>query len=179
LAEPGGTGEDVGLTPEQIAEQLRRMKVSDLLLSTLFTLSQLAYGKLEPSGRDLDGARLAIDSMRALLPVLEGAIPPDATRDFQQVLTNLQLAYASAAAGGQTPGQGGEGAEPEADGGPGEPDAPPADEPRGQTPGHGRQSEDAAREAAAGGEASDAGESAADEPRGQTPGHGREGDADD
>jgi hypothetical protein len=85
-----------GLTPEQLIEQFRQMKVSDLLLSTLFTLSQLAYGKLEPSARDLDQARIAIDAMRALMPVVEPAIPADAARDFNQVVTNLQLAYASA-----------------------------------------------------------------------------------
>jgi hypothetical protein len=94
VAEAGGEG----LTPEQLIEQFRRMKVSDLLLSTLFTLSQLAYGKLEPSARDLDQARIAIDAMRALMPVVEPAIPSDAARDFNQVVTNLQLAYASAVA---------------------------------------------------------------------------------
>ena len=61
------------LTPEQLIEQFRQMKVSDLLMSTLFTLSQLAYGKLEPSARDLDQARIAIDAMRALMPVVEPA----------------------------------------------------------------------------------------------------------
>jgi hypothetical protein len=33
-----------------------------------------------------------------LLPVVEGAVPEEATRDFRQVLTNMQLAYAGAAA---------------------------------------------------------------------------------
>ena len=91
-------GGEAGLTPEQLIEQFRQMKVSDLLLSTLFTLSQLAYGKLEPSARDLEQARIAIDAMRALMPVVEPALPPETSRDFNQVVANLQLAYASAAA---------------------------------------------------------------------------------
>jgi hypothetical protein len=49
--------------------------------------------------RDLDQARLAIEALKALLPVLEGNVPPEALRDFNQVLTNMQLAYASAASG--------------------------------------------------------------------------------
>jgi hypothetical protein len=42
--------------------------------------------------------RLAIESLRALVPVLEGSVPEDALRDFNAVLANLQLAYASAVA---------------------------------------------------------------------------------
>ena len=30
------------------------------------------------------------------MPVLEGSVPDEAMRDFQQVLANMQLAYASA-----------------------------------------------------------------------------------
>jgi uncharacterized protein DUF1844 len=86
------------LTEEELIEQFRRMKVSDLVLSTLFTLTQLGYGKLEPSARDLDQARLAIDSLAALLPVAKGAVPDEVTRDFEQALSNLRLAYAKAAA---------------------------------------------------------------------------------
>jgi hypothetical protein len=86
------------LTEEELVEQFRRMKVSDLVLSTLFTLTQLGYGKLEPSARDLDQARLAIDSLGALLPVAKGALPDEAIRDFEAALANLRLAYAKAAA---------------------------------------------------------------------------------
>ncbi len=82
---------------EELLEQFRQMKVSDLLASTLFTLSQLAYGKLEPSSRDLEQAKLAIDAIDALLPVLDASLEDDLKRDFTQVVTNLKLAYASAA----------------------------------------------------------------------------------
>jgi hypothetical protein len=84
------------LTPEQLLEQIRRMKVSDLLLSTLSTVAQLGYAKLDPAGRDLEQAKLAIEAMRALVPVLAGSVPEEVLNDFEQVTANLQLAYAKA-----------------------------------------------------------------------------------
>jgi hypothetical protein len=83
---------------EQIQAELAKLKVSDLLLQTLYSVSSLGYHRLSPEGRDLEQAHLAIEALRALVPVLEGAVPGDALRDFNQVLANLQLAYASAAA---------------------------------------------------------------------------------
>jgi hypothetical protein len=84
------------LTPEQLAEELRKLKIEDLLLSTVSTLGQLAYTKLE--AKELDQARLAIDASGALLPTLEGRIDADVLRDFKQLLANVRLAYANAAA---------------------------------------------------------------------------------
>jgi hypothetical protein len=85
------------LTPEQIIDEIKKMKVSDLLLSTVTTLAQLAYAKLEEGTRDLVQARIAIDAMTALLPLIEGHVPAELTRDLGNVLANLQLAYADAA----------------------------------------------------------------------------------
>jgi hypothetical protein len=39
------------LTPEELLEHIRRMKVSDLLLSTVTTVAQLGYAKLASSFR--------------------------------------------------------------------------------------------------------------------------------
>jgi hypothetical protein len=83
---------------EELQAELRRLRVSDLLLQTLYTLSSLGYHRLSGEDKDLEQARLAIEALRALLPVVEGAVPEEATRDFSQVLTNMQLAYAGAAA---------------------------------------------------------------------------------
>ncbi len=87
------------VTPEQLAEAIRGLKVSDLLLSTCSTLAQLGYAKLEPATRDLDQARLAIEALRALVPVFEQSGTDDVARDFRQVVANLQLAFADAARG--------------------------------------------------------------------------------
>ena len=86
------------LTPEQLIEEIKRLKVSDLVVSTVTTLAQLGYAKLEDSSRDLEQARLAIDALKALVPLLEGYVPAEVTRDLGQLVANLQLAYASAAA---------------------------------------------------------------------------------
>ena len=85
-------------SPEEVLEQIKKLKISDLVVSTVTTLGQLAYAKLEPDSRDLDEARLAIESLRALVPLLEGHVAADVTRDLHAMVANLQLAYASAAA---------------------------------------------------------------------------------
>jgi len=82
---------------DELQAELAKLKVSDLLLQTLYSVSSLAYHRLGADGRDLAQARLAIEALKALVPVLEGSVPEEALRDFAQVLANLQLAYASAA----------------------------------------------------------------------------------
>ena len=82
-------------TAQQVVDELRKLKVGDMLVSSASMLASLAYGKLAPDLRDLDEARLAIDALRALLPL----IPEEHRRDIQEVVTNLQLAYADAAKG--------------------------------------------------------------------------------
>ena len=91
-----------GLPPDdellrQLEEELKTLKVSDLLVQTLYTVSSLGYRWLSDQDRDLDQARLAIEALRALLPVLDGSASEELVRDFKQVTANLQLAYAEAA----------------------------------------------------------------------------------
>jgi hypothetical protein len=81
-------------TAEQLVDELRKANVADLLVHTSSLLGSLAYGKLAPEVRDLEQARLAIDALKALVPVL----PEDRSRELQQLVANLQLAYADAAA---------------------------------------------------------------------------------
>ena len=78
---------------EELVEELRRAKVSDLLVQTSSLLASLAFGKLAPDVRDLEQARLAIDALKAIAPLLDER----PRRDVQQVVANLQLAYAEAA----------------------------------------------------------------------------------
>jgi hypothetical protein len=80
----------------QVEDELKKLKVSDLLVQMLYTVSSLGYRKLSAEDRDLEQARLAIETLRALLPVLEGTVGEDVLRDFRQVTANLQLAYADA-----------------------------------------------------------------------------------
>ena len=100
MSERGHSEEEERLAQE-LAEELRRLKVEDVLIQTLVTISSLGYRRLgltedTRDDRDLDQARLAIETMRALTPVLERFIPPELVRDFNQSVANLQLAYAQA-----------------------------------------------------------------------------------
>ena len=85
----------------QLEEELKKLKVSDLLVQMLYTMSSLGYRKLSEQDRDLDQAKLAIDTLGAVLPVLEGVVGDDVMRDFKQVTANLQLAYADATKGAE------------------------------------------------------------------------------
>jgi hypothetical protein len=104
-------------------EQLRRVRVQDVLLQTVATLVNLGGRRLglapESEGeRDLEQARLAIEATRALVPLL-GTEEARAVRD---ALSQLQVAFAReagaaapagapepAGAAGPTPPPGGEG----------------------------------------------------------------------
>jgi hypothetical protein len=82
---------------KQLEEELKRVKVSDLLVQTLYTVSSIGYRRLGAEDRDLEQARLAIETLKALVPVLEGSVPAEVVSDFNQVTANMQLAYAKAA----------------------------------------------------------------------------------
>jgi len=77
---------------EQLVEELRKASVANVLANTCSLLGSLGYGKLSEQARDLDQARLAIEALKALVPLLE----EEERRDVQQLVANLQLAYADA-----------------------------------------------------------------------------------
>ena len=87
---------------QELAEELRKLRVEDVLVNTLVHVSTIGYRRLgltedSREERDLDQSRLAIETMRALLPVLQGFLPPDVVSGFEDQIANLQLAYAKAA----------------------------------------------------------------------------------
>jgi hypothetical protein len=88
------------LTPEQLADAIRGMKISDLLLSTVTTLAELVQAKLAEGTRDLDQARIGIEAVRSLLDVIAPSFAEELMRDLHGMLAQLQLAYASAAGPG-------------------------------------------------------------------------------
>ena len=93
-------------TPEQLAEQIRLLKIEDIVLSTVSTLGQLTYVKID--AKELDQARLAIDAIAALLPTLEGHLDEQVRRDFNQLLANLRLSFANAVSASGAEAQAGE-----------------------------------------------------------------------
>ena len=76
------------VTAEQLVEAIRQMKVSDLLVSTIATVGQLGYAKLDPDARDLDQVRLAIEALKAIVPTLEGSVEEQSIRDYNQLVAN-------------------------------------------------------------------------------------------
>jgi hypothetical protein len=79
---------------EELREQLRALKVADVLVTSVFQISSVGFYKLAEEGRDLEQARLAIEALRVLVPVLADAVPEQVKRDLEQMVANMQLAYA-------------------------------------------------------------------------------------
>jgi len=80
-------------------EQMRGISVEDVILQTAVTLVNLGgqrLGLAGPSGdraegdRDLPQARLAVEGVRALVPLL----PPEPAAAIRKALTQLHIAYA-------------------------------------------------------------------------------------
>jgi hypothetical protein len=86
---------------EALAEELGKLRVENILVGALIQVSAVGYGKLglteeTRAERDLEQTRIAIETMMALVPVLQQVIPEDLLRDFEQSVAGLQLAYAKA-----------------------------------------------------------------------------------
>jgi len=96
--EPGPDREEA-IGVEGLIEALRQARVGELLLSTVSTLASVAYGKLEAA--DLPEAKVAIDAVGALLPLLSGELDDGIVRELEQALTALRLAYADAVSAAQ------------------------------------------------------------------------------
>ena len=114
-------------------EEIARLRLRDLLAQTMLSLSSVTSARLglspetEPL-RDMHEARLGIEALRALLPVLEPELEPAERDGLRQAVAQLQRAYADSV-------QPGEGPTPPPSGEPGGPsqDTPPR--PRIWTPG--------------------------------------------
>ncbi len=93
-----------------LEEQMRHIRVEDVILQTVATLVNLAARRLglasapdeDPSeDRDIEQARLAIEAVRALVPLS----PEEQMAPVRQALTQLQMVYAreTQAPGGAVP----------------------------------------------------------------------------
>jgi uncharacterized protein DUF1844 len=84
-----------GPSAEELVAQLRALSIGHFLLSNASMLASLTYDKIDTG--DLEQARVGIDALQALLPVLEGQIDPEAKRELEAVIANLQVAFAARA----------------------------------------------------------------------------------
>ena len=103
--------------------ELKKLRVEEVLVQTVVSLLNLGGRKagLAPGTedeRDPEQLRLAIEGARALMPLVEPVLGAEATQ-IRDILSQLQLAYAS-----------GRGAAPQE--GPGEPQGEPKPEEPGQ-----------------------------------------------
>jgi len=128
--------------------EIRKIRVEHVLLEHVVTLVNLGMRRtgLMPGTedeRDLDQVRLAIEGVRASLPLVEG-VAPEQVGPIRDALSQLQMAYVRGggqppaggdAPSGETPGSGGTPA-PGAASGSGEPGGSGgAEPPPGSTPG--------------------------------------------
>ena len=86
---------------EAAAEFMRTVPVQDVIVSMVQTVFDVGYrrtGLIEGGDqRDLAQTALAIETVRALMPVLERVLDPASMTTLRSALSELQLAYAQAA----------------------------------------------------------------------------------
>jgi hypothetical protein len=97
----------------QLEEQLKTLRVEDVVVQTIVTLVNLGGRRagLAPGTegeRDPEQLRLAIEGARALLVLIEEQLGPDG-KAIRDALSQLQLAYAQLSGGPAPAGPGGEG----------------------------------------------------------------------
>ena len=85
--------------------EIKKLRIEDVVIQTVVSLVNLGGRKagLAPGTedeRDLDQLRTAIEATRALLPLVEAELGPDAAQ-IRNALSQLQMAYAQGAQGGQ------------------------------------------------------------------------------
>jgi hypothetical protein len=95
-----------------LEEEMKRLRVDDILLQSVVSLINLGIRRLgvaegTEDERDLAQSRVAIDSVRALMPILE-EVAPDQIPAIRDGLSRLQMAYVQAGGGSGAPSSGGE-----------------------------------------------------------------------
>jgi hypothetical protein len=100
---------ETGLQPEEsemiakLQEEIRRMSVADHLSTMIQSLAALATRRIgitqeTREERDLEQAQLAIDALRALMPVLSRARDEREMAAYRNMISELQMAYVAATA---------------------------------------------------------------------------------
>jgi hypothetical protein len=103
----------------RLEEEMRRVRVQDLLLQSVASLVNLTARRIaKEDERDLEQARVGIEAVRSLVGLLE----PEPQSQVREALSELQLLFAQASGEGATPAE-------DAPAGGAEPPTPPAAEP--------------------------------------------------
>jgi len=85
---------------KRIEEAMEKITVTDVVVDMIVSMSSLAYQRMgiphevNEKYRDMDQARLAIDSIDALIKTLEGRLDEDMSEPLKSTLANLKLNFA-------------------------------------------------------------------------------------
>ena len=95
--EPGQAPPDQEELQRRLEEQLRQVRVQDLLLESVASILNLSARRIaKQDERDLEQGRLGIDAVRAVLELLE----PSQREQVREALSQVQMLYAREAQGG-------------------------------------------------------------------------------
>lgn len=117
---PGGPGGEAPSEEEvrrQLEEEIRKVRVEDVVLQSVVSILNLAARRIaKDDERDLGQAKVGIDAARALVDLVK----PEAQPQLRQAISELQVLYAQhageeAPAGGEAPGREGDGPKEEGD----------------------------------------------------------------
>ncbi len=109
---PQPTEEQIRAYEAQLEEQMRQLRVEDVVVQTIVTLVNLGgrrAGLVPGTEAERDPAQLhmAIEGAKALLPLVEAPLGPDGAA-IRDALSQLQMAYVQLSgqqgAGGEAPG---------------------------------------------------------------------------
>jgi hypothetical protein len=127
--QPGGPPPEGDAQSEEelrarLEEELRKVRVQDLLLQSVASLVNLTARRIaKEDERDLEQAKIGIDAVRALVDLLD----PEPQAQVKNALSELQMLYAQQSQGGGGEGPPQPGGEPDA----GEPQRPQPQRPSG------------------------------------------------
>jgi hypothetical protein len=94
---------------ERIEDQLRRVRVQDLLLESVVSVINLSARRIaKEDERDLDQARVGIEAVRAVV----GLLDDEPAKQVRAALSEIQVLYAKHAGGGPAEPEGREEAPP-------------------------------------------------------------------
>lgn len=100
------------LSDEEIAmleQQMREIRMEDILTQTVVSVINLTARRIAKEDEvDLEQARLGIEAVRSLLPLL----PEEVAKEIREPLSQIQLLYAQKSGEGEPAGQ------PDSEGGP-------------------------------------------------------------
>ena len=108
----------------QIEEQLRQVRVEDVIVECAASIIQLTVRRIaKPDEQDLEQARIGIEAVRGLVDLVEGEV----AGQIRSALSDIQLLYARASRGEPLEG-------PPQEACPRQPLQPPAQAPKSQEP---------------------------------------------